>query len=98
MRYTLMILSAFLLVGCGGGTTYVTEDQAIPEIPTDTGQALIVTTTDNGTTGLSYTQVGDGSILIDCGSGGCGDVYVASPVDDSVTDTTNETTTKSYNK
>jgi len=71
-----------LFTGCGGGDTYVAEGPAAPEIPTDTGQALIVQASDDSSAGLSYTEVGDGSILVNCGDGdgyGC-EVYTGSQV------------------
>lgn len=80
MRSIYLIAIAVIIVGCGGGDTYVTNEQAVPEIPTDTGQALVVTASDNATAGLSYTEVGDGSVLIDCGDGGCG-IYIGEQVE-----------------
>ena len=85
MRSIILTVTTLILVGCGGGDTYVANEPAIPEIPTGTGNALIVTATDDGSAGLKYTEIGDGSILIDCGTGGCGDVYIASPVDETIT-------------
>jgi len=79
------------LSGCGSSkkTTYQEEEQAVPEIPVSNGQVLVVSGNE-GDTGISYTNVGDGSVLIDCGGGGCGDVYVASPVTESEEDNSTE--------
>jgi len=80
----IFVLATFSLfiVGCGsgGGNTYVTEEVATPEVPAPNGTALMVTGNE-GNTGITYTNVGEGSVLIDCGDGGCGDVYVASPIE-----------------
>ena len=70
------LVAVFIMTGCGGGNTYVTEGNAAPEVPTDTGKALIITASDRAKVGMSYTEVGDGGILIDCGDAGCGDIYV----------------------
>ena len=81
MKTIIGLAAVFLLVGCGGGgTTYVTEEPAVPEIPAGTGEALIVTASGGSDVGLSYTKVSDNGILIDCGSAGCGDIYVGSEV------------------
>ena len=81
MKYLLMILSAFVFTACGGSdTTYVKETKALPETPTD-GNAVIVQADNGSNVGLSYTQLEDGSILVQCGdySRDCGniDVYTA---------------------
>ena len=78
------IVAAAILTGCGSNkSTYVTEAPAIPEVPNPNGTALIVTATDDSEAGITYTEVGDGSLLVDCGLGGCGDIYVGSPLDNS---------------
>ena len=82
MKIILAVALVAILTGCGSTgskTTYQEEEQALPEIPVTDGQVLVVSGND-GDTGISYTNVGDGSVLVDCGTGGCGDVYVASPV------------------
>ena len=82
MKIILAVALVAILTGCGSTgskTTYQEEEIAEPEIPVSNGNVLVVSGND-GDTGISYTDVGDGSVLIDCGDGGCGDVYVASPV------------------
>ena len=79
----------FGLVGCGSsGDTYVASTEpALPELPTSGEDSFIITNTgDESSAGMSYSRLDNGSILIDCTNGTCGDVYVASPVDDSETD------------
>lgn len=75
-------LSTLLLAGCGSsGTSSTYETQpATPEVPVTDGNVIIVSPSDGSTAGLSYTEVGDGSIIIDCGAGGCGGVVVGSEV------------------
>ena len=82
MKVLLSIVAVLALVGCGsgGGNTYVTEEAAIPEVPAPDGTALIVSGNE-GNTGITYTEVGEGALLIDCGDGGCGNIYVATPVE-----------------
>lgn len=79
MKYTILIALAFALVGCGGSdTTYVKEAPALPETPTD-GTNIIVSADGGSNVGLSYTEVGDGAILIECGDGdnvSCGNISV----------------------
>lgn len=72
-------IAVFIMAGCSSEKTYITEGSAAPEVPTDTGQALIITASDEAKVGMSYTEIGDGSVLIDCGSSGCGNIYVGSP-------------------
>ena len=76
------------LQGCGDtkNSTYEAEGPALEEIPTTDGQVLVVSGNE-GDTGISYTNVGDGSVLIDCGGGGCGDVYVASEIMETIEET-----------
>ncbi len=79
---TLFLLASVLMfTACGSSgssKTYETQD-AVPEVPNPNGTALIVSGNE-GNTGISYTEVSDGSILVDCGDGGCGDVYAGSEV------------------
>ncbi len=84
----IIVLSAlaFMLIGCGSdGTTYVASPEpALPELPTSGEDSFVITNTgDESSAGMSYTKLDNGSILIDCTGGTCGDVYVASPVDES---------------
>ena len=94
MRKVLMLsVIAFMMVGCGSsGDTYVASPEpAIPELPTSGEDSFIITNTgDESSAGMSYTKLDNGSILIDCTGGTCGDVYVASPVDESETDDNSE--------
>ncbi len=82
---SLMAASAIMFSGCGGddNTTYErSTEPALEELPTSGGDSFVITNTgDNASAGMSYTKLEDGSILIDCTGGTCGDVYVASPVD-----------------
>ena len=76
------IVTVLLLVGCGGsggGTQYTTEAPVMPDIPTE-GNAIIVTANDDSNAVMSYTQVSDNGILIECGEGGCGDIFVGSEI------------------
>ncbi len=85
MKKVLMLsVVAFMMVGCGSdGDTYVANPEpALPELPTSGEDSFIITNTGDGSSaGMSYTKLDNGSILIDCTSGTCGDVYVASPQD-----------------
>jgi predicted small lipoprotein YifL len=70
LSITLLIAGALFLTACGsGGDTYVAEGPAAPEIPVGEGQAFIVQASGDSSAGMSYTEVGDGSILVDCGDG-----------------------------
>lgn len=77
------IFASLLITGCGSSSSKTYEREYIPEpatpIPTNT---FIVTAAEDSSSEMSYTTVGDSSILIDCGVGGCGDinVYVATEV------------------
>ncbi len=83
MKSLILIASIFALVGCGSdGDTYVDSGPAIPEVPNPDGTALIVTASDSSSAGITYTEVSDGSILVDCGDGGCGNVLIGSPITD----------------
>ena len=80
MKKIMISLVAILAVsGCGSdGTTYVQEAPILPD--TTNGTNILVTT--DGDVGISYTEIGDGNILIDCGdSYQCG-VFELSPLDD----------------
>ncbi len=83
------IITILLLTGCGGGggRTYQTTGVAEEEIPTTKGDSLIITTTGNGDTNITYVEVEDGGIYIDCGTGGCGDIYIGVEVEDVEVDT-----------
>jgi len=87
---SVLIGALLALSGCGssGSTkTYETSTQpAIPEIPNTNGDALVVTNTGEGNVGMSYTKIADGSILVDCGEGGCGDVYSGNEMTDDNSD------------
>ena len=67
---TVLTLSAFLmLTGCGkDNTTYTKEAPAIPETPTN-GTNVIVSADNGSNVGLSYTQVGENAVLVECGDG-----------------------------
>ncbi len=72
----------FLLIflnGCGSSRTYQTAGLAEEEVPI-TGDSIIVT--GNGDVNITYVEVGDGSIYIDCGTGGCGDIYIGNEFTD----------------
>ena len=90
------IVAAAMLSGCGSSTTnktYVEEAPAPPEIPLVDGQVLVVSGNE-GDTGISYTNLGDGSLLIDCGDGGCGDITVASEIIENVESEEDNATSK----
>ncbi len=75
------IVAAVVLVGCGsGGTTYQSSGKAVPEVANPAGTSLIVTASEGSQVGVSYTEVGDGGILVDCGAGGCGEVNLAEQI------------------
>ena len=81
-KIVLGVAVMLLVVGCGssGGKTYVANPEpAAPEVPSVGGDAFVITSSGEGSAGMSYTSLEDGSVLVDCGSGGCGDIYVASP-------------------
>ncbi len=81
-----IFLSVIVLMftACGGSSggssqkSYETQD-SVPEVPNPNGTALIVSG-NSGPTGISYIEVGENGILVDCGDGGCGDVYAGSEV------------------
>ena len=80
MKKTLIGLVAVVaLVGCGGSNdTYIKEAPAVPDEATN-GTTLIITADNGSSTGVSYTEVGDGSVLVNCGDN-CG-VYIGTQVD-----------------
>jgi len=93
MKYLLMAMVAFVFTACGGSeTTYVKEAPVPPATPTD-GNTVLVQADNGSNVGLSYTQLGDGSILVQCGnySRDCGNIDVYSAVE--VNTTTADTTT-----
>ncbi len=66
---TMSLVSAMIVVGCGSGSkTYVDEGPATPDTPTE-GNVLVVTASDEATGVITYTEVGDGSVLVECGDG-----------------------------
>ena len=70
MKYTIAIIAAMLLIGCGSdSTTYVAEPTPLPEVVPTNGTNIVVTADDESNVGLSYTEVGDGAILVECGNG-----------------------------
>lgn len=93
---SVLIGALLALSGCGssGSTkTYETSTQpAIPEVPNPGGDALVVTNTGEGNVGMSYTKIADGSILVDCGEGGCGDVYSGNEMTDDNSDSSDSST------
>ena len=58
-------LLTFMLIGCGSGsgTTYVDNGPALPEVPTN-GTSIVVSGSESSVT---YTNVGNGAILVECG-------------------------------
>jgi len=78
-KIAISIIATIALVGCGGGgDTYIKEAPAVPDEPTN-GTTLIVTADNGSSAGISYTEVGDGSVLVNCGDN-CG-VYIGTQVD-----------------
>jgi hypothetical protein len=69
--------AAITLTACGGGDTYTTTGHAVPDEPI-AGDALIISSgADNGSvSSVSYTTLEDGSILVSCNGGACGDISV----------------------
>ena len=57
------IVFALFIVGCGGDTTYTQEAPLEPAVPSN-GTAIVIEGENNG---LSYTNVSDGAILVECG-------------------------------
>jgi len=79
MKKTVISLVAMVaLVGCGGGDTYEAQAPLYPDQPSD-GSSILVTADNGSSAGVSYTDVGDGSILVNCGDN-C-TVYTATPLD-----------------
>jgi len=73
------LVAVVALVGCGGSNdTYIKEAPAVPDTPTN-GTTLIITADNGSSTGVSYTEVGDGSVLVNCGDN-CG-VYIGTQVE-----------------
>jgi len=69
MKTLILIASTLALVGCGSsGTSYQTTGEAIPEVPQD-GGAFVVSSNNGSTSAIQYTQLNDGSILVQCGDG-----------------------------
>ncbi len=81
------ITTILLLTGCGGSNTFRTSEVAEEGVPTTEGDSLIITTTGDGDTNITYVEVEDGGIYIDCGDGGCGDIYVGYEVEEIEVDT-----------
>ncbi len=83
MSVLLGALMALTLTGCGSSSgstrTYETQE-AIPEVPNTGGDSIIVQNTGDGVAGMTYTKVSDGSVLVDCGPGGCGDVFAGNDI------------------
>jgi hypothetical protein len=90
-KYLLTALSALALMGCGGGgSTYVTNGEALPDVP-ENAPAFVIQGEGGSTGVIQYTTHEDGSITITCGDGAgynC-EVYLAEPVDEESED--NET-------
>ena len=79
---------AILLNACGSNkNTYVEEKQLLPDEPTN-GTTLIVTAEGESNAAIGYTEVGDGSILVNCGDN-CA-VYVGSLIDKTENDAGND--------
>ncbi len=74
------IVLIFLLNGCGGGgsKSYRETAPAKENDLTKEDESLIVTN-ENGDANITYVELNDGSIYIDC-SGGCGDIYIGKEV------------------
>ena len=78
-RMMLIVAAAALVAGCSSDkNTYVEEAPLLPDQPTN-GTTLIVTAEGESTAVIGYTEVGDGSILVNCGDY-CG-VYIGSLID-----------------
>ncbi len=71
------IILISLLNGCGGGSRNY-QETAPAEEGIQTDESLIVTN-ENGDANITYIELDDGSIYIDC-SGGCGDIYIGKEV------------------
>ena len=85
MIIAVAIAAMLAMTACGSSDSvksYETQP-GVPEVPNTGGDALIVTNTGEGNVGMTYTKVADGSILVDCGDGGCGDVYSGNDMADS---------------
>ena len=82
MKHTILAVATIFLVGCGGGTTKTYQTETIVEnnvsepVPVPEGDAIIVE-------GGGDVIVTDDSVTIECGEGGCGDVYVGNEIDNS---------------
>jgi uncharacterized membrane protein len=69
IKFILTLATVFALTACGGGgDTYVANEAALPDTPLN-GDAFIVQADQGSSVGISYTQLNDGSILVQCGDG-----------------------------
>jgi uncharacterized membrane protein len=88
IKFLLSIATVLALTACGGGgDTYVANEAAVPDTPTD-GDAFIVQADQGSKVGIQYTQLNDGSILVTCGDGdgyNC-QVFVAEKLPDDTSD------------
>lgn len=68
MKYLGLALVAIMLVGCGSDKKTTTYTQEAPVLPDAPGGTTLIAQADNAASaGLSYTEVGDGSVLVNCG-------------------------------
>jgi len=79
----LSLMAAVVITGCGSsGSTYTTNEAPLPEaVPTD-GTNIVVSADNDSNVGLSYTNVGENSILVTCGDDCDLSVYEATKDED----------------
>jgi len=66
MKIIITLILGVFLSGCGSGKTYTTTEPASPGVPTQNGDVIIISN-EGSETNVQYTQVGDGSVLVECG-------------------------------
>jgi len=87
-KILLSVILVLGLVGCGtsgGDTTYVQEAPLEPAVPTN-GTNIVVNAEGESNVGLTYTEVGAGAILVECGDNCDLDVYEATKIEPDETD------------
>jgi hypothetical protein len=77
ITFIMGLIATFMLVACGGSDTYTASGTAEPGVPVE-GDALIISSgaTEGSVSSVSYTTLEDGSILVTCNGGACGDISV----------------------
>ncbi len=84
MKITVLVLLVFVFIGCGESTgkQYVVKEPVnVDKTTTVSGDAIIVESGDN--TDMNVTKNENGTINIDCGEGGCGDITIGTETTDS---------------